>query len=69
MAKLLSALVGASMLGLAGVASAAEPVPLSDVQLDTVSAGVFNAGVGIGSVSAGVVPISFLNFGIGNVGP
>jgi hypothetical protein len=39
MSKLFSALVGVSMLGLVGVANAAEPVALTEAQLDQVTAG------------------------------
>jgi hypothetical protein len=48
---MLSALVAASMLGLAGAASAAEPVTLTNGQLDTISAGVV---LGTASPTVGV---------------
>jgi hypothetical protein len=60
MPKLLSALVGVSMLGLAGAASAGEPVNLTNDQLDIVTAGVsltggsstaFTGGIGTSTVS------------------
>jgi phosphoribosylformimino-5-aminoimidazole carboxamide ribonucleotide (ProFAR) isomerase len=40
MSKVLGALVGVALLGSVGVASAAEPVPLTDNQMDGVSAGI-----------------------------
>ena len=56
MAKLLSALVGVSMFGLVGVASAAEPLTLTDTQLDSVNAGLLNSNVlNIGAVGSGGV--------------
>jgi hypothetical protein len=42
MSKVLGALVGVALLGSVGVASAAEPVPLADNQMDRVSAGDFS---------------------------
>jgi hypothetical protein len=42
MSKLFSALVGLSMLGLVGVASAAEPMTLTEGQMDGVTAGVLD---------------------------
>lgn len=39
MAKIFSALVGLSMLGLVGAAAAAEPVALTEAQMDAVTAG------------------------------
>ena len=51
MTKMLSALVIASMLGLASAASAAEAVPLTDDQLDNVVAGFNQVGQGLGTVT------------------
>lgn len=41
MAKLISALVGLSALGLVGAANAAEPVNLTEAQMDQVTAGTW----------------------------
>lgn len=64
MAKLLSAFVGMSMLGLVSVASAAEP--LSDAQLDSVSAGFLSGPVGVGSVNIGNT-LNVINVGLGKL--
>jgi len=44
--KLCALLAGASLVALAGMANAAEPVPLSDKQLDGVTAGAAAVGTG-----------------------
>lgn len=44
MSKLFSALVGVSMLGLVGAAKAAEPVTLTEAQMDGVTAGAMPEG-------------------------
>ena len=44
MSKLFLALVGVSMLGLVGAANAAEPVTLTEAQMDGVTAGVMPTG-------------------------
>jgi hypothetical protein len=74
MPKMLSALVGASMLGLVGAANAAEPITLSDVQLDSVNAGfsigsnVFGtSNIGIGQVNSDSTAFGNINVGIGNI--
>jgi hypothetical protein len=74
MSKMLSALVGASMLGLVGAANAAEPIALSDAQLDSVNAGfsigntVFgNNNIGIGQVNSDSTAFLNVNTGIGQV--
>jgi hypothetical protein len=67
MPKLLSALVGVSMLGLAGAASAGEPVNLTTDQLDIVTAGVsltggastaFTGGIGTSTNSSATTTTS-----------
>jgi hypothetical protein len=63
MLKLFSALVGLSMLGLVGVASAAEP--LSDAQMDSVAAGALNVNVGTGAGQIGLANIAAVPVGIG----
>lgn len=40
MAKIFSAFVGLGLLGAVGAASAAEPVALTDTQMDSVTAGI-----------------------------
>ncbi len=56
--KLLSLLAGAAMLGFAGTAFAQGPVPLTNNQLDNVTAGAFalslNGGVAFGTVASAV---------------
>lgn len=44
MTRLLSLLAGAALLGGVAVASAAEPVALTDSQMDRVAAGLLNVG-------------------------
>lgn len=46
MSKTLSALVSMSMLGLVGMANTAEPLSLTDEQMDSVTAGFANIQVG-----------------------
>jgi hypothetical protein len=65
MLKLFSALVGLSMLGLVGVASAAEP--LSDAQLDSVVGGLLNVNVGTGAGQIGLVNAAAIPIGVGVV--
>jgi hypothetical protein len=64
MSKLFSAFVGLAMLGSVGAASAAEPMILSEAQMNSVTAGA-SAGVGIGQF--GLVNASVLSLiaGIG----
>ena len=45
---LFSLLAGVAMLGLAGAANAQSPVPLSNAQMDGVTAGATSIGVGLG---------------------
>jgi hypothetical protein len=54
MLKLLSALVGVSMLGLAGAASAGEPVKLTNAQMDIVTAGVSLTGTNATAFTGGI---------------
>ena len=65
MTKLLSALAGVSMLGLVGAASAAEPVTLTDTQLDSVAAGLLNVNVGTGAGQIGLANVGVAPIGIG----
>jgi hypothetical protein len=65
MTKLLSALVGVSMLGLVGAASAAEPVTLTDTQLDSVAAGALNVNVGTGAGQIGLGNAAVVPIGVG----
>lgn len=69
MSKLLSLLAGATLLGSVAIASAAEPVALSDAQMDRVAAGAFNflstniAIVGQNAQSAAYAGNSLVNIG------
>jgi hypothetical protein len=66
MSKLLSALVGLAMLGSVGAASAAEPMTLSDAQMDSVvAAGNTSSGVGIGQFGLVNLAIASIIAGIG----
>jgi hypothetical protein len=65
MLKVLSALVGLSMLGLVGVASAAEP--LTNAQMDSVVAGALNVNVGTGAGQIGLGNVAVTPIGIGVV--
>jgi hypothetical protein len=47
--KLFCLLAGVALLGLAGAASAQEPIQLSDNQMDKVTAGATSTGIGIGA--------------------
>jgi hypothetical protein len=60
MSKLFSAFVGLAMLGSVGAANAAEPVILSEAQMNSVTAAGASAGVGIGQfglVNVGLLPL------------
>jgi hypothetical protein len=60
MSKLFSALVGLSMLGSVGVASAAEP--LTDAQLDGVTAGLFISALNVSAFNAALNGQASLGF-------
>ena len=62
MSKLFSALVGLSMLGSVGAASAAESVALTDAQMDTVTAGLFVSALNIQALNAAINAQASLGF-------
>lgn len=62
MSKLFSALVGLSMLGLVGAASAAEPVTLTEGQMDGVTAGLNLSALNLQALNAGLNAQASLGF-------
>jgi hypothetical protein len=67
MQLLRSLLVGGAMLASVGVASAAEPVTLSDAQMDSVAAGLLNVNVGTGAGQIGLGNAAVIPVGVGVV--
>lgn len=72
MKKFLTAASAAALLGFAGIASAAEPVQLTDSQMDAVSAGqssVATSGgfAGFGTVASGADTNAYVRYRCGTV--
>jgi hypothetical protein len=56
--KLISAVAGAALLAVAGVANAEEPVRLSDAAMDSVSAGAFAVDTQIAAALGGALAVT-----------
>lgn len=63
--RMLSLLTAAALFSGVAAANAAEPVTLSDAQMDSVAAGLLNVNVGTGAGQIGLANVAAVPIGVG----